>query len=309
MKTCPCCGTRLNDAQSRCPACGADYLETVIDALGGSDPDVAMRLSALEEGLRPLEDAPSPTLTETARRMTPLLGGGTALFCLVAGFVSGANIFYLLAVAAAVPSLLGLFARLHGRQASSSGEAIARAAARVFDDEAARLRERCGEQPEVAERLAAMQHRIEETLARQQEARIRNTRTIRNIAAGIFVIFCIAVGALAVRNHAARKAAAAYEAQAEWVKLRDAYLASSDNDEFGDNAARLVVLRAMLDAGERAAAEEFFFSCCQGYVGDIDCALLIVGCYKDDPGALAAFIDRVSLRYDSDTRKIKCLKP
>ena len=45
-------------------------------------------------------------------------------------------------------------------------------------------------------------------------------------------------------------------------------------------------------------------------MGDVDCALLIARHYKthNDAEALGAFTDRVKLRYDSDTRKVKSLK-
>lgn len=48
----------------------------------------------------------------------------------------------------------------------------------------------------------------------------------------------------------------------------------------------------------------------QGRMGDVDCALLIARHYKthNDAEALGAFTDRVKLRYDSDTRKVKSLK-
>lgn len=305
MRTCPRCDTRLNDSQTRCPACGADYLETVISSLGGPDTDVAMQLTALEEDLRPLDDAPAPAWTDTARRMKPLLGGGAALFGLVAGIATCANLFFLIAGAAGA---FALFAKLRHRQPLSPGEAIVKAAARIFDEDATRLRGIHGETPEIEERLSAMQRYIDETLARQQEAHVRNARTILRYAIALLVAACIGVGALAIRNHAARKAAAAYAAQPEWVKLRDAYLAS-EADEFTGNAFRLKVLRAMLESGEQAAAEEFFFAHCQGSIGDFECALLIAGHYRNDSEALAAFVERVSLRYDSDTKKIKRLKP
>ena len=56
-------------------------------------------------------------------------------------------------------------------------------------------------------------------------------------------------------------------------------------------------------------AEDFFFAHCQGKVGDADCAMLIAGHYKakKDAVALDAFAGKVSLRYDSDTQKVKSL--
>jgi len=62
-------------------------------------------------------------------------------------------------------------------------------------------------------------------------------------------------------------------------------------------------------SGQGAAAEDFFFAHCQGKVGDADCAMLIAGHYKakKDAVALDAFVGKVSLRYDSDTQKVKSL--
>lgn len=130
------------------------------------------------------------------------------------------------------------------------------------------------------------------------------------IAAVVLALCSAGVGALAVRNHAARRAEAAYAAQPEWIKLRDGYLASAGDDGDGGKDLRLKVVHAMLAAGESAAAEEFFFAHSQGRMGDVDCALLIARHYKthNDAEGLGAFTDRVKLRYDSDTRKVKSLK-
>ena len=77
----------------------------------------------------------------------------------------------------------------------------------------------------------------------------------------------------------------------------------SDKD-FGKN-----IIPTMLADGQSAAAEDFFFAHCQGKVGDADCAMLIAGHYKakKDAVALDAFVGKVSLRYDSDTQKVKSL--
>ena len=100
------------------------------------------------------------------------------------------------------------------------------------------------------------------------------------VAAVVLALCSAGVGALAVRNHAARRAEAAYAAQPEWIKLRDGYLASAGDDGDGGKDLRLKVVHAMLAAGESAAAEEFFFAHSQGRMGDVDCALLIARHYK-----------------------------
>lgn len=308
MKTCPVCGAQMPDSQNLCPACGADYVEAVVnDITAGVEADPSLMLASLEEGLAGLDTVPMPALGETARKMMPLLCGAALAFCLLSGVLTGANFFYLLAVAALILLLVALMRR---KQRLSAGEVVVRAAARVFAEDAASVRERFVDNADVMARLDAMELRLEDALAGQAAAHVRNRKKVFLIAAVVLALCCVGVGALAVRNHAARRAEAAYAAQPEWIKLRDAYLASAGDDRNGDKDLRLSVVHAMLDAGESAAAEEFFFAHSQGRMGDVDCALLIARYYKTnkDAEALGVFTDRVKLRYDSDTRKVKSLK-
>lgn len=93
------------------------------------------------------------------------------------------------------------------------------------------------------------------------------------------------------------------------MRLRDSYADAAGDDEYAGKDLRIAVVRAMLADGQGAAAEDFFFAHCQGKVGDADCAMLIAGHYKakKDAVALDAFVGKVSLRYDSDTQKVKSL--
>lgn len=308
MKTCPVCGVRMSDSQNLCPACGADYVEAVVnDITAGVEADPSLMLASLEEGLAGLDTVPMPSSGETARKMMPVLCGAALLFCLLSGVATGANFFYLLAV---VALLLLLFSLMRGKQRLSAGELVVHAAARVFAEDAAGVRERFAGNSEVMARLDAMEQRLDEALAQQATAHARNRKKVTVIAAVVLAVCCVGVGALAVRNQTARKAEAAYAAQPEWIKLRDRYLASAGDDQAADKDLRLRVVHAMLDAGQSAAAEEFFFAHSQGNMGDVDCALLIARHYKNnkEADALGAFTGKVKLRYDSDTRKVKSLK-
>lgn len=229
--------------------------------------------------------------------------------CLLAGVATGANIFYLLAAVALVPLAVSLLARMQGKLRLSAGEVVVRAAARVFAEDAASVRERFAGDAEVLARLDAMQLRLDDALARQASAHAQNRRKVTVIAAVVLICCSAGAGALAVRNHAARKAQAAYAAQPEWVRLRDSYADAAGDDEYAGKDLRIAVVRAMLADGQGAAAEDFFFAHCQGKVGDADCAMLIAGHYKakKDAVALDAFVGKVSLRYDSDTQKVKSL--
>ena len=274
----------MEDSQHLCPDCGADYVEAVVnDIASGAGADSRLMLASLEEGLAGLDAVPLPALGDTARKMLPALCAAALVFCLLAGVATGANIFYLLAAVALVPLVVSLLARMQGKLRLSAAEVLAR--------------------------LAAMQLRRDAALARQASAHAQNRRKVTVIAAVVLICCSAGAGALAVRNHAARKAQAAYAAQPEWVRLRDSYADAAGDDEYAGKDLRIAVVRAMLADGQSAAAEDFFFAHCQGKVGDADCAMLIAGHYKakKDAVALDAFVGKVSLRYDSDTQKVKSL--
>lgn len=253
---------------------------------------------------------PLPALGDTARKMLPALCAAALVFCLLAGVATGANIFYLLAAVALVPLAVSLLARMQGKLRLSAGEVVVRAAARVFAEDAASVRERFAGDAEVLARLDAMQLRLDDALGTgRASAHAQNRRKVTVIAAVVLICCSAGAGALAVRNHAARKAQAAYAAQPEWVRLRDSYADAAGDDEYAGKDLRIAVVRAMLADGQALRAEDFFFAHCQGKVGDADCAMLIAGHYKakKDAVALDAFVGKVSLRYDSDTQKVKSL--
>lgn len=311
MKTCPVCGVRMQDADKLCPACGADYMQAVIDDIsGGTNADAELMLVNLEDGARHLDQATRPALGDTFRRMSVMFYAATLLFCLLAGVLTGANIFYLLGVVALVVLSLALFAHLRGRQPLSPGEVLIRASERVFAEDAPALRDRFAQQPAAIARIDALQQRYDEALALQQAAHKENRKKIVLVAGILLALCCAGVAVLTVRNQAARNAEAAYAMQPEWVKLQDRYLAQAGADEAADQNMRREVVKAMLSADQPAEAETFFFAHSQGKIGDVDCAMPIARYYKDKtaPEALASFASRVKLRYDSDTQKVKSFK-
>lgn len=247
----------MEDSQHLCPDCGANYVEAVVDDIAsGAGADSRLMLASLEEGLAGLDAVPLPALGDTARKMLPALCAAALVFCLLAGVATGANIFYLLAAVALVPLVVSLLARMQGKLRLSAGEVVVRAAARVFAEDAASVRERFAGDAEVLARLDAMQLRLDDALARQASAHAQNRRKVTVIAAVVLICCSAGAGALAVRNHAARKAQAAYAAQPEWVRLRDSYADAAGDDEYAGKDLRIAVVRAMLADGQGAAAEE-----------------------------------------------------
>ncbi|WP_295935630.1 zinc ribbon domain-containing protein [uncultured Alistipes sp.] len=322
MKTCPVCGVQMEDHLRFCEACGAEYVVAVVSEItsgvssrSGADakaaaPDPSLALNGLEEEVAKLNDVPLPKIGDTVRKMMPGLSGVAVVFFFVAGWLTGANIFYILAVVAFVVLGGSGAASMKGKKRFSPGEVLVRAAISILANDASALMEEFPHNADVPKRLDTMKKKADEALALQKEAQRRNRRKILLVALVVFLICSAGVGALAVRKHAADKAAAEYAAQPEWVKLRDSYMASDATDEAGRKELRQRVVSAMIGDGQGAAAEEFFFAHSQGQMGDVDCATLIANYYKDSKNteSLNAFVDKVKLRYDSDTRKVRNLK-
>ena len=184
----------MEDSQHLCPDCGADYVEAVVnDIASGAGADSRLMLASLEEGLAGLDAVPLPALGDTARKMLPALCAAALVFCLLAGVATGANIFYLLVAVALVPLAVSLLARMQGKLRLSAGEVVVRAAARVFAEDAASVRERFAGDAEVLARLDAMQLRLDDALARQASAHAQNRRKVTVIAA--VVLICCSAGA------------------------------------------------------------------------------------------------------------------
>lgn len=309
MKTCPVCFVQMPDQARTCPVCGADYAAAVVeDITGGVDSDASLMLATMDEGLTRVDNAPLPAMDDTLRRYLPLLCAILLVFFAVSGFVARANIFYILAAVVAVALVWSLIARR--KKPLGPGEVLIHAAARVFDEDAAGMRERFEGQEEVTDALEGMRKRLDDALALQAATHARNSRILFIVLGVVLVLGAAGVGTLAVHNNAVRKDAAEYAAQPEWFKLRDAYLNAGAMDEATAADMRLQVVQAMVDAGESTPAEEFFFARSQGQIGDVDCATAVARYYRaqNDTAAFDAFTGKLKLRYDSDTRKVKNLK-
>jgi NADH:ubiquinone oxidoreductase subunit K len=226
MKICPVCDSKMSVNETHCPKCGEDYLASVVGDIissSGRDSELELKLENLEEGLSGIESLPKPTLGDTARRLMPVLSAVGALFFFLSGMLTRVHIFYILAIILFIIAVIGFIVKFSGRKPLCKGEVILHAAARIFNEDSAVIREQYGNQGGVAERLDAMQMRLDEAFARLEAAHERNMRKVLIITAVVIVICSAGVGALAVKKNAIRMAEAEYAMQPEWVKLRDNY--------------------------------------------------------------------------------------
>lgn len=322
MKKCPRCGVTLSDQQNICPSCGGDYLQLSIQNIAGS------------ENMETVEHIASANTVETENASMLLQymsaaidsiiepGFRDAILKYMRGIVSGAftlntgvgistgePIFLGIAVAVAG---VGVYAGVKKKRRGSAGgrkDAVLTATTNIFEENAKIIREKNGNNKEIIKQLDSLQTRLNEVKAAHKQKEREHKRKLWFIAAVyIAVVIAIAIP-LTINNIKTKKAEMEYAQLPDWVKVRDNFINSEYNDEYGDNSARIYVLNEILSAGEFAAAESFFFDYCMGNVGDFDCAKVIVERYRKagNTTAVEAFKQRLSLRYDSDTKKAKQL--
>lgn len=320
MKNCPICNHQFDDNLNLCPACGADYIEASISSIAGgatqsdaapSQAPVAdsfdgdeVLLQTIESELAVLDNLVPPTLTQTFARMASVVWGVATICVSVAAVVLVAPILY---IVAAVVAALFFYSMLRRNKSLSKGEADVAVLARIFEDDMSRMKSSFVERESVGQRIDMVRGRIAEAREVIAKSHKSNRGRIAIFIAVASLLFVVGVGALAVAQHKLRAAEAAYEAQPEWVKLRDAYHGSEYDDEHIGGEARSVIIATMLDAGEVAEAEKFFFEEAMGAVGDYECAQLIVKHYDRNAQRAAAdeFISKLELRYGSDNQKIR----
>jgi hypothetical protein len=228
----------------------------------------------------------------------------------MSGTATETHFFYVLSVVFVGATIFSTVRKVKHRSAQGGKSAATLAATtNVFEENSKAILAKHKNNEVIVKRLEAVQSRLAEIKAVHAKKDRENRRTIWIITAICAVLFTAGVSVLAVEKYKVRKAEAEYAMLPTWVKVRDNFIASEYNNEYGDSAARIVVLTEMLNANQEAEAEKFFFEYCMGNVGDFDCAKFIIEHYRKENNAAAveAFTGKLKLRYESDTTKAKQL--
>ncbi len=333
MKKCPRCGETLDDRQNTCPSCGGNYLQLSIQSISGQeecgdstpivatgDPDadenrrgpsignatVSTLLSLMQTAVN---DIGLPTVRDTLTKIgkesfASILGLNT-----LAGAASGHVLFYVLAALTLIPILRSIIKGKKSGGVIGKSEAVMKATTNVVEDNIKTIKEKYHGDAATMKQVEIVQGKLNDAKEAYAKQERKNKRTIW-VATGVFALLIVAAAVpLSIDNIKAKIAEAEYAEQPNWVKVRDNYIDSEFNDEFGDNTARIYVLTEILDAKQYDAAEEFFFDYCMSNVGDFDCAKFIIERFRKagNEASIEAFKQKLNLRYDSDTQKAKQL--
>lgn len=309
MAKCPRCKEEMPLLSKVCPVCGYVMND------GDDSPTAEELVNKLEELLLRSKNMPKPSFAASLRNMLFVLFLVLAVYFIVLALISEAGLFWLLGIACGVVSLYLLVRKL------TKGSAGAGAFERLkneYEYHERLARRSFGKNIEVSRLIKEITSEINAVEEEHRAAR-RRSRTLWLIFAVVVIV--VAAGGIFSTDVASRDEAPATEQTvsdeeasgedeaAPWKERVADFAASSDNSEYGDNAARLAVLDEIIRYNAFDAAEEFFFTYCQGKMGDLECATQIVRSYlaADRKADAAAFAGRVALRYASDTAKLKKL--
>lgn len=306
MAQCPRCKEEMPLLSKVCPVCG--YV--VND--GDDSPTAEELVNKLEALLLRSKNMPKPSFAASLRNMLFVLFLVLAVYFIVLALISEAGLFWLLGIVCGVVSLYLLVRKL---TKGSTGAGAFEKLKNEYEYNERIARRSFGKNVEVSRLIKDITAEISAVEAEHVAAR-RRSRSMWLIFAVVVIV--VAAGGIFSTDVASRDEAPATEQTASagedgdaetapWKAKEAAFAASSDNSEYGDNAARLAVLDEIIKCNAFDAAEEFFFTYCQGKMGDLECAQQIVRSYlaADRKADAAAFAGRVTLRYGSDTAKLK----
>lgn len=306
MAQCPRCKEEMPLLSKVCPVCG--YV--VND--GDDSPTAEELVNKLEALLLRSKNMPKPSFAASLRNMLFVLFLVLAVYFIVLALISEAGLFWLLGIVCGVVSLYLLVRKL---TKGSTGAGAFEKLKNEYEYNERIARRSFGKNVEVSRLIKDITAEISAVEAEHIAAR-RRSRSMWLIFAVVVIV--VAAGGIFSTDVASRDDAPATEQTASagedgdaetapWKAKVAAFVASSDNSEYGDNAARLAVLDEIIKCNAFDAAEEFFFTYCQGKMGDLECAQQIVRSYlaADRKADAAAFAGRVTLRYGSDTAKLK----
>lgn len=306
MAQCPRCKEEMPLLSKVCPVCG--YV--VND--GDDSPTAEELVNKLEALLLRSKNMPKPSFAASLRNMLFVLFLVLAVYFIVLALISEAGLFWLLGIVCGVVSLYLLVRKL---TKGSTGAGAFEKLKNEYEYNERIARRSFGKNVEVSRLIKDITAEISAVEAEHVAAR-RRSRSMWLIFAVVVIV--VAAGGIFSTDVASRDEAPATEQTvsagedgdaetAPWKAKVAAFAASSDNSEYGDNAARLAVLDEIIKCNAFDAAEEFFFTYCQGKMGDLECAQQIVRSYlaADRKADAAAFAGRVTLRYGSDTAKLK----
>lgn len=309
MAQCPRCKEDMPLLSKVCPVCGYVVQDEK------NTPTAVEFVSTLALFLHDIKLIPQPSFFKSMGQLSFIMLPIIAIYLLAMALVSEAGLFWILF---ALFFILAIWVIIKKAKGTLGNEVFNSTFKRLkadyeYNEQIAKMH--LGKNKEVAMLMNDISVQISE-IERQRDVRNRKNLFVWIV---IIVIFCglASVGVFSTNKvlnenkKSASVTASVIEAEG-WEKGVQAFKASPEaNDEYACNQYAAKILSIILDAGNVAAAEEFFLEVCMGKVDDYKCAKLVLDYYIDkkaDREAARIFVAKCNgMRYDSDRKKLENL--
>lgn len=302
MPLCPQCNEEIPLLVKVCPCCG--YVVP-----GNEDESAEKLIGELENVLLRFKSLPRPTFIKSISQLTYIVFPILAVYLFILALMSDARIFWATGGLSAILSVYTIVRRALGKLGNDPVKAEFLLLKNAHEHLDGVLRNRYKNDKSVRQRLGEISLEIADVEAAHRRANRHNL--YKWIGVGVVCVFLAAGGAFTVDkrvNDVEAETVQPLVTEEDWKEAVQMFKKTAANDEYADNTERMTFLMQLLDTDRTLLAERFFFECCQGKMGDFDCAQAIMRHYIDDAQDLEAamkFADKVILRYGSDKERLK----
>lgn len=307
MARCPKCNEELPLLSKICPVCG--YVAEGGDETPGAD-DFA---DALEKCLYELKEIPKPSFARSMAQLSFIMFPLLALYTLLIALISSAGLFWILFILFALLSLFALIRKASGKLGNDPFNKKFKSVKNAYEYYERTAKRNFGKSREVSKLLDDIRGEISEIESERNAGNRKNLIIWLIILAVFFAAGGLSIFSIKKSLNTAGKLASdeftGLVSEGKWQEAIEYFNASPEKaDEYESNKLAKEIIPVILASGETEKAEEFFLQNCMGKPGDLECASLIVGYYREkgNTDAARSFIRRCTkMRYKSDQRKLE----
>lgn len=310
MAICPRCKSDLPLLSKICPVC-----DFVIQEEGQITPEDIV--NNLEKVVYQAKSVPVPAFKDSFTAMMVYVMPLITLMALVMALVTGGLLFWIIAIAAGIYSVVSIIKKIKIKKGPDKLKALVN----EFEYYRGIAVRNFGKSSEVSKLVSSLYGDLY-TIVENHKSSKKKIGIIWMIVIAVILILgggstvaSVATPSQEEKQEAEKLEAIAQEAEKEgmkaevaqaWAKAVEDYV-KAGYDEISGEEARLNVVKEIIKS-DVEAADKFFKQYCEGQMGDVQCAVEIVKAYKNVSEQKAQdFINSVKLRYSSDVNKLKKL--
>jgi len=293
MAQCPRCKEDMPLLSKICPVCG--HVEE-----GGDENNMSISdfVKVLEARLNEIKYIPEPSFMKGMGHFTFIIYPILTIAFLLIYLISDSGLFLIAFALFLILSIVALAKKSKGNLGYAPFNRWFKIVQSDFDYHKRIAQHSFGKSSEITKLIEEISEEIKTVEKKRSAALKRNT-----LIWSVIVVILMGLAAFGVMS-AGYAVSEKEETELSSTYLIEEYKANNVEDA---EQARLNIVKALLDEGNTAQAEDFFITDCMGKMQDMDCATAIVQYYNAIPDAESAknFVDKCTgMRYKSDKEKL-----